>query len=162
MMSFPIFSVEKKFCTSSAMDVLEDVDICFNCQQIPLPSFRSNIQPNNFYCKKCYELQNFSPNTIMLPHKREIKLLEKLIISCKFFQKGCSETYSINNLEELLFHEKNCHLNHISSNYKNAPLDIDSNYDYFCRKCSSYYNTPHECISEMSKSLKLLYDEVIL
>ena len=37
---------------------------------------------------------------------------------------------------------------------------IDSNYDYFCRKCSSYYNTPHECISEMSKSLRvLIYSE---
>ena len=110
-MSFSICSVDKKFCKSSKIKVLEDIDICLNCQLIPLPYYRSILYPDNFYCKKCYEILNFDPKSIMVPHKRDIKLLEKLIISCKFFEKGCPENYHTNSLEDLLLHEIKFHFN---------------------------------------------------
>ena len=131
-MSFPVCSVDKKFCKQTKIKVLEDVDICVICKQIPLPSYRSTLQPDYFYCKKCYEIQNFDSKTTMVSHKRDIKLLEKLIISCKFFEKGCLEKYDINSLEDLLLHEKKCQFNNnISSIFKNAPLDIASNKNTF-------------------------------
>ena len=132
MISFRVSSVEMKFCKQIKIKVLEDVDICLICKHIPLPYYRSILQPDNFYCKKCYEIQNFDPKTTIVPHKRDIKLLEKLIISFKFFEKGCLEKYDINSLDDLLLHEKKCQFNNnISSIFKNAPLDIASNKNTF-------------------------------
>ena len=98
MMSFPISSISKKFCELTKSKVLKDIDICDKCKEIPLPPYRSTIQQDNSYCKKCWDLQNFDPISLIKPFKKDIKALEKLIICCKFYEKGCSVIYQINNI----------------------------------------------------------------
>ena len=107
-MSFPISSVEIKCCKLTKIDVLNEIEICLNCLQIPLPPFRTTIQQDNIYCKKCFDLQNFDNKTHVKPLKNDIKLLEKLIISCRFLEKGCQDKFQISTLENLILHEKKC------------------------------------------------------
>ena len=88
-------------------------------------------------------------------------MLEKLIINCRFFEKGCTAEFQINTLDTLILHEKKCLFNKTTLNLKEIHLALD-NADNFCTKCSVYYNKPHECITEMSKRIKELNYEVIL
>ena len=155
-MSFPICSVEMKCCKSTKIEVLDDIDFCINCKKIPLPPYRSTIHQDNIYCKKCFDLENFDPKTHVKPSKRDIKLLEKLVISCKYFEKGCQNDYQINSLESLISHENMCIFNNSNLKLKDTHLAVNLSRDYFCTKCSVYYNKTHECISEISKSVKLL------
>ena len=161
-MLFPICSVDKKCCKSTKLEVLDDIDLCINCQMIPLPAYRSTFNTDNIYCKKCFDLENFDPKTHIKPSKGDIKLLEKLVISCKYFEKGCQNEYQINSLDSLISHENMCIFNNSNLKLKDTHLAVNLSRDYFCTKCSVYYNKTHECISEISKSLKLLNNEVIL
>ena len=102
MMLFPMSSIGLKFCKSTKIKLLNNIDICIKCEDIPLPPYRSTDQQDNIYCKKCYDLQNFDQKTLIKPSNKDIKSLEKLIINCKFFEKGCTEQYQINSLESLI------------------------------------------------------------
>ena len=161
-MSFPISSLEIKYCKSTKNKVLDEIEICMNCKKIPLPAYRSTFHQNNIYCKTCFDLENFDSKTHVIPSKNDIKRLEKLVISCKFFEKGCEAKYQIKSLESLIIHENKCVFNNSTLKLKETHLAVDSSRDYFCTKCSVYYNKTHECISDISKSLKLLNNEVIL
>ena len=76
-MSFTISYVDKKFCKSTKIKVLEDVDICLNCQQIPLPSYRSYLHPDKIFCKKCFEVLKFDHYIIMVPPPTRDQIIKK-------------------------------------------------------------------------------------
>ena len=120
IMSFPISSIEKKFCKSTKINVLNEIDVCINCQQVPLPPFRTTKHLDNIYCKKCFDLKNFDPKTHVKPLKNDIELLEKLVISCRFLEKGCDSEFQINSLESLILHEKKCLFNNSTLKLKDT------------------------------------------
>ena len=74
-----------------------------NCRKIPLPPYRSNKQSDIILCKTCYLSLYKIFDCAILPIKTDIQLLDQIVFSCKFFAQGCSEEFSINSLENLLF-----------------------------------------------------------
>ena len=63
-MSFPICSFDKKCCKSTKIEVLDDFDLCINCQMIPLPAYRSTFNIDNIYFKKYIDRKNLIPKLI--------------------------------------------------------------------------------------------------
>ena len=134
MKSYPVISVDKKYCKFTEPMVLKALRICIQCNKIPLPSFKSSQNYLKTYCLNCYNQHKFDPLHLIMPSKESEILLEKLVINCKFEEKGCKETYQTNTLQNLLDHEKECFynqsknlfLNEILENYlKNNALNIE-------------------------------------
>ena len=88
MKSYSLNSIDKKYCNYTEPRVLKAIATCIKCNKIPLPSYRSAQDFKNTYCRKCYEEQNFDPKNFIESIKEEF-VLEKLVINCKYQEKGC-------------------------------------------------------------------------
>ena len=108
MKNYFINSIETSYCSKTIPIILNFIQLCKNCNLIPLPPYRSNKQLDVILCKACYlsHYKNFDCN--ILPSITDIKLLDQIVISCKFFSKGCNEEFSINSLENRFLHENKC------------------------------------------------------
>ena len=107
MKSYFLNSIDKKYCHHTEPRVLKSLAICIKCNKIPLPSYRSAQDLRNIYCRKCYEEQNFDPNYFIESMNEEF-ILEKLVLNCKYEDKGCQERHQLNTLKYLMYHEKLC------------------------------------------------------
>ena len=161
-MSFPINSLKTLNCKSTDIKVMKKIDLCVNCKEIPLPPYRSQIEPNNIYCRKCFDIKNFDPSSLIQPSNKDLKSLDKLIISCKFFENGCQHEFKMNDLDNLLFHEKHCLSNKVQLNLKEKNIDISFHIKRnYCSKCSLYFESKHDCITNIIKKLNVLSSDVI-
>ena len=88
---------------------------------------------------------------IIIPSLTEIKLLGKVIFSCKNHKEGCNEEFNLDSLEQLLLHQKSCVI-------KESQNKIEK-----CKRCNSLLGNYliHECMikkdSKYSKLLKCNY-----
>ena len=91
MKSYPIISIEKKYCNNTKPNYLVKLRTCTECGKLPLPSYKSSSKHNNTYCKLCYDKQNYDPDSF-IENINEDFFLEKLVITCKFKEEGCIKT----------------------------------------------------------------------
>jgi WD40 repeat protein len=127
MKSYIIDSVPRNLCNQTSKDILDVLESCRVCGNIPLPCFRSNKDKNEYsFCKKCYLLKNEDIEECNQVTRYELNMLSKLKISCKNFEKECKEVFCINTLKELLDHEKTCaHLASIISDTKETRISYE-------------------------------------
>ena len=111
MMNYSIDSIETAYCLKTMPNILNLIELCKNCRKIPLPPCRSNKQSDVILCKSCYLSIYKNLDCAILPNKTEMKLLDQIVFSCKFFAQGCNEEFSIDSLQNLLFHQRNCKRN---------------------------------------------------
>jgi hypothetical protein len=50
---FLIDTISKNACMDSGEDILDYLDLCRDCGEIPIPSYRTFRDINHTYCKKC-------------------------------------------------------------------------------------------------------------
>ena len=118
MKSYSIASIESKYCFKTNPDTLDWTQLCQNCNRIPLPSYRSNKEPDHIFCKTCYLSLNKNIELLVIPSISDLRLLGKLVFSCKNFEKECKEEFTLENLDQLLLHQKTCNKNVIKkTNY---------------------------------------------
>ena len=106
MMNSSITSIETKFCFKTSPNILNSIQLCKNCRQIPLPPYRHYSQSEIILCKQCYLSQYKTFERIILPSEIEKNITSQIIFSCKFFAQGSQEEFSIHSLQKLLFHNK--------------------------------------------------------
>ena len=164
MKSYSLISIDKKLCTLSDPRLLKALGTCIKCNKIPLPSYRSTQDLRNTYCQKCYEEQNFDPNNL-IENTTEEFIIEKLIINCKYLEKGCQERNQFNTVQNLLDHEKLCPYNETRKCVlKENAININELKEN-CVKCEDSFVdvANHDCmttvlkiISEMTLQIKTL------
>ena len=117
MNNYSIDSIQITYCSKTMPHILNLIELCQNCNLIPLPPYRSSKQSNIIFCKACYlsHYKNFDYNVI--PSKSELKLMDQIVFSCKFFSQGCNEEFSIHTLQNLLFHQQKCKSNPTKTNF---------------------------------------------
>lgn len=108
MYNYLIDSINHKYCINTSLDTLDEIEMCQNCNHIPLPSYRSYLDPKIILCKSCYISLNKNLEHLVIPSRTEIKVLGKLVISCKNSYYGCHEEFSLQTLDILLIHQQNC------------------------------------------------------
>ena len=142
--SYPIISIEKKYCLQTQIKYLDKLRTCVECGKIPLPSYKSFSKQNNTYCKNCYDKQNFDPNSFIENTSEEL-LLKKLVINCKNKDEGCLRNYNIKTLQDLIDHEKGCSLR---KSVKENTIYIDEAQDNCFRTYDLNVNVAnHDCMS---------------
>ena len=117
MMNYSINSIETKYCFKTMLNILNSIELCKNCSRIPLPPYRSYKQPEIILCKACYFSDNKTYDHTILPSENQIKLISQIVFSCIFSDRGCDEEFTIDTLQNLLFHEQKCKKNHIRTNF---------------------------------------------
>ena len=165
-------SIDKKLCSHSDPRLLKALGTCIKCNKIPLPSYRSSQDIKNTYCQKCYEQKKFDPNNLIESLNDEY-LIEKLIINCKYLEKGCQERNPFITIQNLLDHEKLCPYNETRKCIlKENAININELKED-CVKCEDSFVdvANHDCmttvlkiISEMRVQIKTLiakYEEEI-
>ena len=146
MECFEMNSISRKYCQTSDQEILESLDSCKECGDIPLPSFKSTKDKNNTFCKGCYHKQNLDEDSLILPSKLELITINKLKISCEHHEKGCKQTFSIKEISDLLRHEKKCGFSNSNLGQKEDVIMIDE-YKKYCKRCTSFYYDSHDCIT---------------
>ena len=135
MNKYSVDSIEPKFCFKTNPNILENIKICQNCSNIPIPCFRSHKEPKNTFCKSCYFSINKNLEFLSNPAYTELKLLEKLILSCENYEMGCQEEFTIKSLDKLWIHHQICS--------KKQPIPNLNK----CKRCSSILHRDklHNC-----------------
>ena len=95
-------SIDKDLCFKTDSKVLEYINLCKICHMIPLPSYNSIKDQENQFCKPCYHTLNIDPEHTIPPNKFELKSLEDLIISCKYYITGCNLEFSFRTINEMV------------------------------------------------------------
>ena len=134
-----INSIPKKYCLQTKEKTLKKFKFCLKCACIPLPRCKSISDQSSILCMKCYLDQGFCLNNLINTEPEELELLNKLIFSCKNFEKGCQKQFSISSLKEMSFHESKCQS--LNKNSKCLRCQV------ILKKCF-----PHDCIKDMFKS----------
>ena len=116
-MNYSINSIESRFCSKTMSNILNSIQLCENCNRIPLPSYRSYKQPEIILCKDCYFLHYKTFDYTILPSETEIKLIGQIVFSCMFSDRGCNEKFTLDSLQNLLFHEQKCNRNPNKTNF---------------------------------------------
>ena len=57
MMNYSINSIETKYCSKTTPNILNLIQLCKNCNKIPLPPYRSYKKPEMILCSGCYLTQ---------------------------------------------------------------------------------------------------------
>ena len=162
--SYPINSLDQKYCKYSDVRLLKFLETCTFCKKIPLPNYKSVENQKTIYCLDCYDRNNFDLKNLIEPDLGQEFLLEKLVINCIFEEKGCKERYDINTLQQLLDHEKVCFFNpstklllkqnsiYISEAIENCLRCYDMNLDV----------TNHDCITTLAKLILEMVSQIKL
>ena len=120
--SYQINSINRKFCSKTDQNVFDYIEMCKDCQEVPIPCYRSiEDEEGNFFCRNCFEKRSFDKKSIIQPSKREIKELDNLVICCKFFEKGFLNQFAFKNLVILIDHQKTCLYSKSEDIYKVHP-----------------------------------------
>ena len=164
MKSYSLISIDKKLCCHTDPLLFKALGTCIKCNKIPLPSYRSSQDIKNTYCQKCYEQKKFDPNNLIESLNDEY-LIEKLIINCKYLEKGCPERNQFVTIRNLLDHEKFCPYNESRKcALKEKAININE-LKVNCVKCKDSFVdvANHDCmttvlkiISEMTLQIKTL------
>jgi hypothetical protein len=155
-------SVPKKLCINTLKEILDSIEVCNDCGEIPLPGFRTSKNEGNYFCNGCFEKRKFDIKSKILPTKSEMNLLKKLNINCKYLEKGCHEYRGIQDLNSLLEHEKNCQYSKLSvTNLKEGKLIINET-DKRCIRCSYYHDNSTECLKLVKEEAKDAQNNIVL
>ena len=162
MKFYPMNSIDKKYCKFSDPRLFELLETCILCNKIPLPTYKSVQIQKNSYCLDCYNQENFDAKNLIEPSKALEFLLEKLVMNCKYEEKGCKERYEINSLQNLLDHEKVCFYN------PSTKLLLKQNSIYIneaLENCLRCYDlnvdvTNHDCITTLLKIVLELSSQI--
>ena len=114
MKSFLIDSIDKKFCCKTDPETLNHISryLCNICSNIPLPFYTSIHNQVKYYCKSCIDSKINEPSLKLIhPSFAEMQMYESLIISCKYFESNCDKVFTLDQIEEMIFHEERCDLN---------------------------------------------------
>ena len=117
MMNSSITSIETKFCFKTSPNILNSIQLCKNCRQIPLPPYRHYSQSEIILCKQCYLSQYKNLDSNVISSKSEMKFMDQIIFSCKFSDRGCTEQFDSNTLQDLYYHQKKCIRNPNKNNF---------------------------------------------
>ena len=85
--SYPINSLDQKYCKYSDMRLFKYLENCTFCKKIPLPNYKSVENQKNTFCLDCYNQKNV-PKNLIEPDITQEYLLEKLVINCIFEEKA--------------------------------------------------------------------------
>ena len=153
MKSYPINSINYKNCINSKEKVLKTLRTCLQCGNIPLPIYRSFLNQDETYCKNCFIEKEFDINYLIKPSSLELEVLDKLLFNCLNIERGCTAKFDINNLSNLLNHEKECITYHSLKNFKEIPINIDKRRKN-CVRCDEIIDQKnHDCVIFLKKSL---------
>ena len=152
---------EQKNRLKKSIDSLENIDLCKKCSHLSLPLTKSTKDEKISFCKSCYYFLENEKEDNNISTNDHFKLLERLIYSCENFDKGCPEEFTVNTLENLFLHQKNC----------NANQDISQLNK--CLRCVniSYNNSLHiinnnskngECASSIRQAYQVLKKEILV
>ena len=153
MKSYIINSIDINYCKYNDPDLLEALERCIKCHKIPLPTYKSSQNLLLSYCKNCYEEEKLDPQNLIEPTKGMDFLLKKLVINCKYDEKGCNEKYQFNSLQNLVDHQKICFFNNsrktiLKENTINIKETIEN-----CLRCFDLNVdvTNHDCLTTLVK-----------
>jgi WD40 repeat protein len=149
MKSYLIDSVPRRLCNHTEEDILENLESCRDCGEIPIPTYRTYKDKAHSYCKKCYYLRKYDDKSLNQQTKPELNMLNKLKIRCKFFEKGCSEVFCVNTLKELLDHQFRCTYSDLFTlNMKESRL-LSEEIKIKCKKCDYIHQDTHDCFQSI-------------
>ena len=154
MKSDYLHSIFKENCKFSKEKVLKSLKNCLECDKIPLPSYRPIDNQNLTFCKDCYFKKNFDSNKMIEPSQFEFEYLQKLIINCKFEEKGCLLKFDFGSLNKFFDHERSCTYNESKRrNFKENNICYEKSLKK-CPRCNALYSklNNHECVSSLLKT----------
>jgi hypothetical protein len=150
-----INSIPKKYCCNTHEEILDYIDLCRDCGELPIPCYRTTKDKKNSYCKNCYYKRNFDDESLIELSKIEKSIVHKLKIRCKHYERGCKEIFRINIYKELLDHQKKCSFSEsFGFNLKENLILIHEN-KLKCKKCDYYHSDNLDCF----KSIKISNQE---
>ena len=150
MKKFLIDSIKLENCVKSNEDDLNSLQICDNCSKLPLPAYRSSKKSENSFCKTCFISLNFNLEHLIFNTKPELKLLERLVFSCKNYSEGCEREFKLGELDQLMFHQEKCDKKII------VPLKKCKH-----RQCSKRKNKAHNCLLKFSNDIDQKMNQLI-
>ena len=145
------YSIDKQLCLKTYPDILECINLCRNCLMFPLTSYFIKDTENHF-CKSCYNLLNINPQQTIPPSKS--KLLNKLIINCKYFENGCQLEFSVKTMDEMVNHINKCEFNKSDNDEK--PLH--------CKRCQTIiiHMKDHDCFINFQNKTEKEFESKLL
>ena len=153
MKSYAINSIDINYCKYNDPDLLEALERCIKCHKIPLPTYKSSQNLLLSYCQNCYEEEKLDPQNLIEPTKGMDFLLKKLVINCKYDEKGCNEKYQFNSLQNLVDHQKICFFNNSRKTIlKENTININETIEN-CLRCFDLNVdvTNHDCLTTLVK-----------
>ncbi len=148
-----MYSINKKFFQKSDEETLNSIEPCKECNEIPIPPYRSNLEDDHYYCKICFEKRNLPIESLIKPSKSEIKMVEKLKISCKFFEKGCSVVYFFREIIQLREHENSCLYSKTSNFIEKENHFHVGKLNHICCRCKQFKSLNHDCYEAVHQQL---------
>ena len=107
-MKYYLDAMDSKYCFKTNPDFFEMIQLCQQCNRVPLPFYRSNKDSEKVFCKTCYFSSNNSIDHLINTSNADLKLLSKLVFSCEYFENDCNEEFSLSTLDKLIIHLKEC------------------------------------------------------
>ena len=140
-----IDSIDPKYCFKTNSLIRNQIKLCNKCKKIPLPSFKCIQNIHITYCQSCYLSYNMNESNLITPCISEYKLLQKLVISCKNFDKGSRKEFNLNTLHDLTIHLLVCELD---AEVKNKFINSNkmSKNDLKSTNCSNNFLSDQEVI----------------
>ena len=110
MKQYFLDSIKIEYCNTTSTNIFASLsnNLCTNCKEIPIPSYKSAQNQKETFCKKCYESQKNESWVLIDPNIFEIEALHQLSIHCQYWKNGCKEIFNLNTLEEMTIHHKKC------------------------------------------------------